>query len=96
MNEAAVLAIINYMEECLFEPKRNWPEYWFNQKSYSRWAANEILERVMDHPMMPPIMVIEEFMITMDLYSCMAEDTRVSIIFSIAKDTAEDIMSLFL
>jgi len=72
----------------------NWPLCYFNQRSYSRWAANEILELVMDNPFSTPIDIIEEFIIKMDYFSCI--DLSTSLIFSIAKDTAEDILYLFL
>lgn len=92
-NEAATRLIITYIEECLFEPKASWCKHEFEKRSYSRWAANEILEGVMDHPMSPADIIIEEFILKMSLYSCVAEDSKVSFIFSIARDTAEDILA---
>lgn len=92
-NELAVKSIITYMEECLFEPKTSWFKHEFEKRSYSRWAANEILEGVMDHPMSPADTIIEEFIFKMSLYSCVAEDSKASFIFSIAQDTAEDILA---
>lgn len=94
MNEEAILAIIKYIDECLFEPANNWPKNWFNQRTYSRWAANEILELVIDNPLTQPSMVIDEFLVKMSYYSCMSENQNINIIFSTAVDTAEDILCL--
>jgi len=93
INEAAAMAIMRYIEEYLFEPKASWCKHEFEKRSYSWWAANEILEGVMDHPMSPADTIIEEFIFKMSLYSCVAEDSKVSFIFSIAQDTAEDILA---
>jgi hypothetical protein len=94
MNDRAITAIENYMEECLFEPRLNWPKCTFDQQSYSRWAANEILGLIMDHPFTQVDTIVEEFMLKMDYFSCVAKDPNISIIFSIAKGTAEDIFDI--
>lgn len=95
MNEVAVSIILNYMEECLFEPGLKWPDCYFDQRSYSRWAANEILEQIMNRPTELPINIIEEFMIKMLFFSCKAENEHNSLVFSIAQDTAQDLLLLF-
>lgn len=96
MNEETILVIIKYIAEYLFEPDANWPKSWFNQRTYSRWAANEILGLVIDNPLTQPSMVIDEFLVKMSYYSCMSENQNISIIFSTAVDTAEDILCLVL
>lgn len=87
-------AITNYIEECLFEPGVNWPEYWFSNRVYSRWAAYEILELIADNRLTPPDITVKEFIIKMKIYSYMAEGTKSEFIFSIAKAIAEDILLL--
>ena len=94
MNEPALAVILEYIEECLFEPKANWPRFFFDERSYSRWAAFEIVNDIMKNPLVSPTATIERFMIMMDMKSCVAEDTKASRIFSIARDTAEDILLL--
>lgn len=93
-NDSAVMAIVSYMEECLFEPQACWPKYHFEQRAYSRWAASEILELVMDHPLTPPDEVVYEFILKMVIYSEVTESKEKSFIFSTARDTAEDILNL--
>ena len=95
MNEAAAAVIVDYIEDALFEPAKNWPDTWFIQRSYERWAAGEILTRVLDNPTMPAIPIIESFMIQMLIFSSKTKDTKGPNIFTIAKETAEDILLLF-
>lgn len=96
MNKEAAQAIIDYIAEYLFEPDANWPKSWFNQRTYSRWAANEILELIIDNPLTSPMIIIDEFLVKMSYYSCVSENQNVNIIFSTAVDTAEDILCLVL
>ena len=95
-NEIAIQAIMKYIEECLFEPRASWSKYEFEKRSYSRWAAYEILERIMDHPMTSADTIIEDFILKMSLYTHVTENTKVNFIFSTALDTAEDILTLFI
>lgn len=67
---------------------------YFDQKSYSNWAANEILLYVQNHSDMSPIEAIEEFAKKVDRYS--VKNPNTSYIFSVAYDTAMDILDIFL
>lgn len=96
MNEDAAIVIINYMEENLFEPKQNWPKDEFYRRSYSRWAANEILELVLKHPFDAAHSLIEGFFFQMLYFSHLSKSESANLIFSIAMETAEDILLLFL
>ena len=95
MHEIAVAVISDYIEDALFEPAKNWPDTWFIQRSYERWAAGEILTRVSDNPTTSAVSIIESFMIQMLIFSSKAKDTKGPNIFTIAKETAEDILLLF-
>lgn len=95
MYEAAVQVITDYIEEALFEPAKNWPDIWFTRRSYERWAAGEILTRVVDNPTTPAMTIIESFLVQMLIFSYKAKDTKGPNIFTIAKETAEDILLLF-
>ena len=67
---------------------------WFAQMSYSVWAAEEVLNYVRNNQNRPVIYVIEEFVMKMNRYSYINNDT--SYVFSVAKDIAEDILDIFL
>lgn len=96
INEEAVIKIMNYIYSHCFEPDVKFPTAWFDQMSYSNWAAYEILELVMDHPLDDPSLLIDEFIIKMELFTLVGGPFEKGIIFSIAKDTAEDIQLLFI
>ena len=95
MNDVAIQKIFECLEEDLYEPERNWPEKSFEDRSYSRWAAMEIWEKLMDHPHDDPNLIIEEYMFKMLALSKTTTDPMKSRIFSLASETAEDILSVF-
>lgn len=94
MNEAAIIKIMSHIENALFEPQYKWDESIFKERSYARWAAFEILARIMDSPFTPPDLIIDEFIIKMAYFSCINEDTEASRMFIIARDAAQDILDI--
>jgi len=108
-NEAAVSVLQYYIDEYLFEPKSNWPKDRFGGRSYSRWAAYELQGHIIEESLrLPPhltitgreqktpIEIIEEFISEMDYFSEMNGNIRSQFIFSVAKETAKEILDLFL
>lgn len=59
-NDTAVQALLDYLNES-DEPEIYWPRHHFEESCFSRWAAWEMIEAIMDHPMKDPEDVIEEF-----------------------------------
>jgi hypothetical protein len=95
MNDEAVTIIFRYLEECLFEPMKNWPKEEFEKRSYERWAAYEIVESLMDHPFATADTVISEFIVKMICFANLAkEQQKQQFIFAI--DVAETIQSLLM
>lgn len=94
MSEAVILILEYYVAEHLFEPGHNWPKYYFDERSYSRWAAYEIIARVKAQPETAPIIIIEDFIRELD--NCYDASEKNETIFSIARNAAEDIIDLFL
>jgi hypothetical protein len=68
--------------------------YNLKQESYSYWAAEEILLKLISNPDIPPLIVIEQFRDQMSEYS--GKNRYTSCIFSVAKDTAEWIIDLLI
>lgn len=94
MDERAISAIEDYMFD-LFEPGRNWPKYEFSKRSYERWAAKEILERIRRRPDISPLQIVEEHVRMTDKFSGIEHDERNdSFIFSVAHDVATDILDI--
>ena len=95
MNEIAIDIVLDYIDHELFEPDYKWPDHIFEHRTYSRWAAYEILERIMDHPYDNPDILIEQFWF--EICSVLNDDldSKKEEMFSIAKETIEDIGRLF-
>lgn len=87
--------IQKYIDKHLFNPSHTWCKYEFEKRSYSRWAAYEIIERIMDKPFEMPLCIIENFIFEMAMYACYGEDEHRSFIFQTAVETAEEIILLF-
>lgn len=85
---------MNYLDECLFEPRITWPKDEFNRRSYSRWAAGELLEIILDNPFKDSKDIIEGFIIQMLYFSYLANNEKASGIFIVAMDVAEDILMM--
>lgn len=96
MKELAMAIIREYIDTYLFEPAINWPRYEFNVRSYSRWAAYEILGRISCCIFeCNPIRIISEFVDEMDEYLEMSVFRDVRLVYSTAKETAEELGALF-
>jgi hypothetical protein len=92
MTDEAIAIVVHYMEKFLFAPEKNWPKIEFDRRSYSRWAVNEILELLADHPFSPADAIIDGFIIRMSYFSCLVKngDQR----FIVAIEAAEEIQSI--
>ena len=93
-NDAAVQALLDYLNES-DAPEIYWPRHHFEESCFSRWAAWEMIEAIMDHPMKDPEDVIEEFAIKMVLFSSIADGTDEGRILSIAADFADECLTLY-
>ena len=109
MCDMAISIINEYINEHLSEVDSKCPNDYFEDRSYSRWAAYEIMGRLDDEAQrlpshitglwrepIPPIDIIAGFIDDMEVYiydGCSKQHER---IFSIAKDVADEIMLLFL
>lgn len=108
MNDAVILQTIqDYIDEYLPAPQANWSKCEFDICCHARWAAYEIVERIIEEASkLPPhitgqeskshIEIIEEFMMEMDYYSEVSENKHSRLIFSIAKSIASEILALFI
>lgn len=96
MYEVAAEIIQEYIDQWLFEPNYYWPRIEFNRRSYSRWAANEIVHRIKTETKGRTVLeIIDEFRWEMDRCSEVDYDRDRAFIFETARETAEDIGSIF-
>ena len=94
MSERAIMAILRHAEEHLFEPSQKWPRYEHEERSYSRWAAYEIIQLLMDRPLEDPRILIEGFMLQMISFSQRYDPRDGCNMFTVAADTANDILQI--
>lgn len=92
----AEITIKEYRDQYLFMPKMNWPKCEFDLRTYSRWAADEILNRLNEKPSVGVINIIQGFMEELDHCMDLSDNWTVVRIFRIAREAAEDILKLFL
>lgn len=93
-NDVAIQALFEYLCES-DEPELYWPDHWFEEVCFSRWAAGELINAILDHPMVPADETIEEFAIKMTAYSALSDGTDAGRIFSIAAKFAYETLELF-
>lgn len=91
-NNSMVHVIIEYIAS-IGEPTQRWPEMEFEKASYTRWAATEVLEYVLDNPDHTVIRSVEEFYQMCWDYSMLSLNES-NFIFDIAKDTAGNILEI--
>ena len=95
MGTEAAEKLLAYIDEYYCEPPFVWHTQLFEEMTYSRWAAFEILGRILDRPFDPPEDVVSDFLLRVALYSQVVKTPTQQRIFSIAEDTAEDILQFF-
>lgn len=66
---------------------------YFAFESYERWAIKEVNRLFSIHPEVSPIVLVEDFRAKMDEFACRAKTGNASIMFSVAYDTATDILN---
>lgn len=89
-----ILTIITFIHNRMHFLKRSLTKEEFKSLSYTIWAANEILTRIQDHPMIDPEFLIEDFIIEMTGYSNLSKNEQARLIFSIAIEAADELYVL--
>lgn len=94
INDYAIQTILNYVEKHLFIPQKKWDTHLLDQRIYARWAAMEIVERLINNPLTDADDVIFWYAIEMSMYLRMSTDEKTVFIFTTAKETAEEILQI--
>ena len=103
----AVTVIQKYIDKYLFDPKVNWPEKEFKSRCYSQQVANEILDRITDEASTMPnyisyrdpltvVEIIEDYIFELEDYYDESITKTSILMFYTMKETAIDIIMLFL
>lgn len=93
-NDYVLPMLQEYVSRYLKEPRRGLPLGYFEQRSYQRWAADEIIKSISESKFTPPVTIVENFIRKTNSFSC--ESSKNSVIFSIAHDVAMDILDLLI
>lgn len=107
MYDISIIKTQKYIDENLPELDNVHPTYAFDTRSYSRWAANELLNRLIyedskrshrieDSESINAISIIDGFISELDWYFWASTTVKTQEIFSIAKNTIQDIKQRFL
>lgn len=93
-NDMAVQALIEYLDES-DEPELYWSRHQFEEVSFSRWAAGELIGAIMDHPFVSPEDTVEMFGMKMLYFAAISNGTDAERIFRIASDFAFECLDNF-
>lgn len=106
MDERDISKLERYIDTYLFIPSIGWFRDAYYVQVYSRWAAYEILERMMDEAMKLPehisgierrsaLEIVDEFTDEMGYYYEASDDPHKKFIFYVAMNAAMSISILF-
>lgn len=93
-NEIPLQLVREYMARHV--PNPNDEPCTYEENTITTWAAGEILDDILNHPMTPAVDTVERFSIKMELFFYESTKPCNKLIFSIARDTAEDIGSMLI
>lgn len=89
MNERVLtilLAMLGDSEEHI--PGSDWPQHEAEEVSFSKWAMEELVQQVWDHPWTMASDTVEEFALKMEVYAATSVTDAQRRIFKIAAETA--------
>lgn len=78
------------------KPVRRWDSERLRQISYRKWAAQECLHYIYDHPYVSPSNAAKAFSYAMDGYITKSKSVDGSLMFAIAKEVGEDLFEMLL
>lgn len=107
MDDRDVTILSNYIHKIYPEEYVCFSSYEFDKRSHSKWAATEILELmckeanklpsyISGRETATPLDVIEDFLIDMNYYAEICDDSKMQFMFNTARDEAKKILQLYL
>jgi hypothetical protein len=91
--EFVIRGIRSYIRRYFPKPAPIWPKREFFCRAYERWTADELIEYIVNHVDYSPIYAMKECLKKFDDFACAgSKDIDHRYIFSIAYDTAQDII----
>lgn len=96
MNERALMAIMKWLDNYDDPLHLDWPQHELEEVIFTKWAIEEILTLVWDHPWTLASETIEAFAIKLEGYVITSEKDYQKHIFSIAAQTAWEVLEFVL
>ena len=87
MNERAILFLMSVLKGFEDPPRSDWPQHEAEEVTFSRWALEELLQQVWDHPWTLASETVERFASKLEIYSETCNTDAQSRIFKIAAET---------
>lgn len=87
MNEQAILFLMEVLNGFEEPPRSDWPRHEAEEVSFSRWAVEELLQQVWDHPWTLASETVERFAAKLGLYAETCVTDQQHRIFRIAAET---------
>lgn len=84
--------VLEYLNTYLFDPAWNWPDYFFSDRSYQQWAAEDILEELLENDGCDPQETIKDYIYRMENLAEIGAEHGTEFIFMTARETAENIL----
>lgn len=88
MNERALMVIMSILEDFTEPPRSDWPQHEAEEFTFSKWAIEEMLNLVWDHPWTLASETIEQFAVKLGVYAITSRTENQKRIFTIASETA--------
>lgn len=107
MDDRDVTILSSYIRKTYPDEYTCFSQYEFDKRAFSKWAATEILELMcLEAEKLPSYIsgkesatafnIIEDFVIDMNYYAEICDDSRMQFIFTTARDEAQKILKLYL
>lgn len=87
MNERAILFLMSVLNGFEESPRSDWPQHEAEEVTFSRWALEELLQDVWDHPWTLASETLEKFASKMEFFSETCNADAQHRIFKIAAET---------
>lgn len=89
MNDRVLTSLLTILEKWYSEPPRSdWPQHEAEEITFSRWAIEEMINQIWDHPWTLASETIENFASRLEIYEATSKTDIQGRIFKIAAETA--------
>jgi hypothetical protein len=89
MNERVLTILLAMLGDSEYHiPGSDWPQHEAEEVSFSKWAMEELVQQVWDHPWTMASDTVEEFALKMEVYAATSVTDAQRRIFKIAAETA--------